>query len=371
MNGPRRALDRVRSLAAGPADPDQRLVRTQALRVGLRIALACAIAVVVLVAITVGFIIRRVGPSELFADDHEAHIALGASDLIEAGILLGVVAILASGIIGLVAARRAISPLADALSRQRRFVADASHELRTPVAVLDMRIQVLARSLDDDDPHRETVRDLQRDARRLGAIITDMLDAVEEDLRPDDAESSDVRAVARAVCRDLAPVAEARDVRLTCTGAAEPATGDAEREVEGAEPGTDPSLLPVPMSATRLARILTAVVDNALKHSPPASRVEVEVAGRPGWAVLTVRDQGPGIRGIEADRVFDRFARSSAAVDGGGSARTGFGIGLALVREAVVRAGGSIDVLSSGGRGTVFEIRLPLTASGPDDGERR
>lgn len=349
---PRGAAGRVRAIVAGSADPDRRMVRREALRVGLRIALACAIAVFVLVAIAVGFIIRRVRPSALFADDHEAHIALGAGDLIEAGILLGVVAIVVSGVIGLMAARRALAPLGDALARQRRFVADASHELRTPVAVLDMRVQVLARSLAEDDPQRETVKALQRDARRLGAVITDMLDSVEEDLRSDEGGSGDALVVARAVCRDLEPVAAAHDVRLVCTGS--PGRG------RGGGP------VRVAMSATRLSRVLTAVVDNALKHSPPATSVEVEVAEHPRGAVLRIRDQGPGIRGIEIERVFDRFARSSAAVDGGGSARTGFGIGLSLVRDAVLRAGGSIEVSSSDADGTEFEIRLPRAADGLD-----
>jgi signal transduction histidine kinase len=72
-----------------------------------------------------------------------------------------------------------------------------------------------------------------------------------------------------------------------------------------------------------------------------------------------VRDHGPGITGIEPSRIFDRFARSGDAVGGGGTTRTGFGIGLSLVRDTVERFGGSASVIETSRSGTVIELRLP------------
>jgi len=340
------ALARVRALVLGdPGDPDSMLVRREALQVGVRIALACAVAVVLLVGAVVAVVLHRVPLTDLLAGDREAHIALGAGDLIQVGVLLGVLAIVVSGVIGLVAARRALAPMAAALARQRRFVADASHELRTPATVLDVRVQLLQRSIPPEDPRRELVDALRRDSRRLGDVISDMLASVDQELRGRDEEDADAVATVRGVCGDLRSVAEDRGVDIRCEA--------------------PPAPVPVPMGTVRLARVLTALVDNAIKQSAPGTAIEVDVRQAPREVLISVRDRGPGIRGIDVDRVFDRFARSSDAVDGGGDARSGFGIGLSLVREAVVRAGGRVRVASTGPDGTTFEIALPQASAHP------
>ncbi|WP_454137964.1 sensor histidine kinase [Microbacterium paulum] len=74
---------------------------------------------------------------------------------------------------------------------------------------------------------------------------------------------------------------------------------------------------------------------------------------------IAVRDHGPGIQGIDPERVFDRFARSSLAVDGGGSASTGFGIGLSLVQDTIGRFGGTVEVTSTSEEGTTITMTLP------------
>lgn len=324
------------------SDPDRSLVRSRALRVGLWVALACAAAVVLIVGALGVVVLSAVSPAQLLDGDREAHIVLGAGDLLQLGVLIGVLAVLTAGVVGALAARRAIAPLAEALARQRRFVADASHELRTPATVLDLRVQRLQQTLGAEDPHREIVAELRRDSRRLGEVISDMLSSVEQDLAPSGPrreETADVSQIAREVCDELAPLAEEREAELVAD-----------------LPGR---AVQVPLGAATLARILTALVDNALKHTPPGTAVDLVVREERATATILVRDRGLGIRGIEVQQVFDRFARSSAATGGGGDARGGFGIGLSLVQEAVTAAGGSVRVAETGTQGTTFEVVLP------------
>jgi K+-sensing histidine kinase KdpD len=113
-----------------------------------------------------------------------------------------------------------------------------------------------------------------------------------------------------------------------------------------------------------LHRALVALIDNAVKHSPADATVVVATTTDRGRVIISVTDQGPGIRGIDPERVFDRFARSSEAVDGGGTARTGFGIGLSLVQDTVGRFGGTVDVTETSADGTTITMRLPGTGKG-------
>lgn len=335
-------LRRLRSLVtADPSDPDRWQVRSRALRVGLWVALAVALIVGALAVV----ILTSVSPAALLDGGHEAHLVLGAGDLLELGLVLGVLAVVAAGVIGALAARSAISPLAEALARQRRFVADASHELRTPATVLDLRVQRLQRVMDPQDPHRVLVDELRRDSRRLGDVIGDMLAAVEQDLTaadPAGCDDADVAQVAHEVCSDLEPLAQEREATL--------------------RPEILDGAAHVPLSAVTLARILTALVDNALKHAPPGTSVDVVVREGQDQVTILVRDRGLGIQGIAVEQVFDRFARSSPAAGGGGDTGRGFGIGLSLVQDAVTRAGGSVRVAATGSQGTTFEIVLPCTA---------
>jgi len=111
---------------------------------------------------------------------------------------------------------------------------------------------------------------------------------------------------------------------------------------------------------TSLRRSLIALLDNAIKHSPVGTAVTVSASKTGGRVHIDVSDEGPGIQGIAPNRVFDRFARSTDAIDGGGSSRTGFGIGLSLVQDTVSRYGGSAQVSSSTEEGTTMTLTIPL-----------
>jgi signal transduction histidine kinase len=117
------------------------------------------------------------------------------------------------------------------------------------------------------------------------------------------------------------------------------------------------------MPAASLQRSVVALLDNAVKHSPAGAKVVVTARKEGAQAVIDVIDEGPGIQGIAPSRIFDRFARSADAVDGGGSSRTGFGIGLSLVQDTVARYGGTAQVSATSSAGTTITLRVPLFAS--------
>ena len=325
------------------ADPDAQLVRRTALRVGLFITVAATILVTVVLVAAFSFVLARVPFADLFdRNHHEETVDVGGLDALVGVVVLGLLAIALAGSLSLVATRRAVAPLVDALARQRRFVADASHELRTPLTILDARLQVLERSLSDHDRNRQLVAELRGDSDALVAVVTDLLDSLDVAIQGSAVPVPVAAAVETAVSA-MGMAARAREVRVTA--AATPHDAD------------------VLMPEASLHRALVALIDNAVKHSPRDSEVSVVTMADRKTVVIDVVDHGGGIRGISPDRVFDRFARSSEAVGGGGDARSGFGIGLFLVQEAVGRFGGSVEVVDTSSAGTTMRIRLPRAAA--------
>jgi two-component system sensor histidine kinase MprB len=222
---------------------------------------------------------------------------------------------------------RSRGELADSVGAQRQLVADASHELRTPVASLRTDIEVMRDNPGLPDAERGRML-AQIDARivELGALITDVIELA----RGDDAEG---------------PVSE---VRLDLLAA------EAIERMCGHAPGREFELTAgesvVAGRPDRLARAINNLLDNAVKYSPAHEPVEVEVGG----GTLTVRDHGPGIPEVELDRVFDRFHRGSGVRDVPGS-----GLGLAIVKQVAQAHGGSVAAANADGGGAVFSLRLP------------
>lgn len=230
----------------------------------------------------------------------------------------------------------ALDRLSAAHGNERRFVSDAAHEIRTPLALLSLRLQkARADGRVDWDAIDREVAGLQR-------LATQLLDLARKDHSARVGDRSEFRAV------DLARIAR------EAAAAAIPAA-----EAEGREIRVDmPRHLPVAGDAADLADLVRNLLDNALRHG----RGRVRVAGRAAWAedrdlaVLTVEDEGPGVPpGCEAT-VFDRFSKADRA-------SPGHGLGLAIVRETVRFHGGTVRM--AGGAGARIEVRLPAAeASG-------
>ncbi|MEU8233305.1 HAMP domain-containing sensor histidine kinase [Actinoplanes sp. NPDC048967] len=261
--------------------------------------------------------------------------------------LLG--ALLAGEVVGLLVAvlsaallaRRATAPLADALTRQRQFVADASHELRTPLTQLHTRAQLLqmdVRAGVDRTQVSADVDELVTGTRHLGEVVEDLLLSTQLSRRDDARVPVDLGVVAAAVVADQAPRAAAQHVELTLL------------------PDADgPSV--VPGHEVALRRVLTALVDNALSHTPGGGHVRVELGRDAAVVTVVVRDDGTGFDPADTERLFARFAR------GGQGDHRRFGLGLALAREVVTGHGGTIEAWGAPGSGAAFTIRLPAGSS--------
>jgi two-component system sensor histidine kinase MprB len=225
--------------------------------------------------------------------------------------------------------RRALD---DSVHAQRQLVADASHELRTPVTALRTNIEVLlaGEELPDDD-RRRLLEDVRTETEELGALITDVIELARGDEPPTEVEEVQLDTlVAEAVHR-----ASRRRPASTFTAELEPTV------VEG-----------VP---ERLGRAVDNLLDNAAKYSPHGAPVEVGLRA----GALTVRDHGPGIPAADRPHVFDRFYRGSGA-----RGRPGSGLGLAIVRQVAETHGGTIAVDEAPGGGARFELRLPALDAG-------
>jgi signal transduction histidine kinase len=218
---------------------------------------------------------------------------------------------------------------------RRDLVANASHELRTPIAVLRASLENLVDGVAPSDPERLTA--LLGQVERLGRLTEQLLDlsTLESGSVPLVRAPFPAERVVRGTAEALAVRADGRRITVEIIG---------EPVIIGDE--------------TRIGQVVTNLVENALRHAPPATDVEVTVAEGPGTVSIEVADAGPGIPAEQVDRVFERFQRldpSRRRGDGGA------GLGLSIVRWIVELHGGRIDVVpaSPDGRGCRMVVALP------------
>ncbi len=217
----------------------------------------------------------------------------------------------------------------------RRFVADASHELRTPITALKSFNELMQGPAANDATARaEFLAESQRQIERLEWITSNLLNLSRLDAGLAQLEwgDHDAREIAQAVVAVFRPLAAEKGVALSLSAPAEPVTLRCDR--------------------ARVEMALSNLVDNGLKFTPPAGQVEVAVLTRPAEVVFEVRDTGPGIAPEDLPRIFDRFYRSRAA-RGAGS-----GLGLAIVKSIAQAHDGRVRVTSEPGKGSRFELIL-------------
>jgi signal transduction histidine kinase len=239
-------------------------------------------------------------------------------------------------------AASAFNAMADALeradARQRRFLADVAHELRTPVTAIDGFATALADGTASTPPARdEAIAFIRDEASRLRDLIGDLRELTRLDLEPAiRPEEFDLAAAAADAAERFAPAAADAGVTLT-------ATGDGGRVV--ADRG-------------HVDTILANLVDNALRATPAGGRVDVTSSVDDGEAVLAVSDTGAGIEARHLPHIFERLYRvdDSRSREHGGS-----GLGLAIVARAAGLLGGGVSVDSTPGVGSAFTVRFPRT----------
>lgn len=228
--------------------------------------------------------------------------------------------------------------LGHALDAQRSLIADAAHELRTPLTAVHLQAQLAERA--HSDAERSTaLTDLKGGIDRATRLVEQLLTLAREEPGVTDAPAApvDLAGVARKVIADLAPLALAKniDIGLNTPGAI---------EVRG--------------DAAALTTLVSNLIDNAVRYTPPHGRIDVSVEMRGSRPTLAVNDSGPGIPVEDRERVFDRFYRGASA----GSER-GSGLGLSIVRRIATRHGAEVELHSGlGNAGLGVTVRFPASA---------
>ncbi len=236
-------------------------------------------------------------------------------------------------------AGRNIRPISQMYARQKQFTADASHEMRTPLAVMKLAVQGLR---EDEDSRlgefaKESVEMLDSEADRLSRLTENLMTLArsDEDNLPAYTEQVDMTALSHKVATQLALLAEQKQIVLK-------QDIQADLSVQGDE--------------LALSRLLIILLDNALKYSAAKTTVTLRGARVKEHLVIEVRDEGCGISDEDKTRVFDRFYRVDKA-----RSRTqgGLGLGLSLAWAIVHQHGGSIEAFDNQPQGTVMYVQLP------------
>ena len=216
-----------------------------------------------------------------------------------------------------------------ALDRQRQFAADASHELRTPLTAVIANLDMVADDLDAES--RESVEAARRSAKRMNALVSDLLMLARTDSHTTEYVRVDLKAVVEDVRNVLEPLLEDRAISVTLSDCS----------VNG-----DPD---------QLAQAVRNLVGNAIGHTPSDAHIDVVLSSNGSNAVLVVADNGPGVAEEIRPTVFERFVRSGG--DAGGSS----GLGLAIVRAVCDAHGGEVRLESLAPHGARFTVTLPLS----------
>jgi signal transduction histidine kinase len=228
--------------------------------------------------------------------------------------------------------------LETAFSTQQRFLADASHELRNPLATIRANLEV-AREQGSDGS--EAAAAIERAIARMTRLIDDLLALARLEGTELHRVETDLGALVRELAQESGPRAAERSLALSVQADQAPCTGDPDG----------------------LKRALANLVDNALRHAPRGTTVWLVTGSVDGWAWAAVADAGQGIAPEHQGLIFERFGRVD---EGRARAAGGTGLGLAIARQIVQAHGGVVQVWSRPGSGAVFALCLP----GPGVGER-
>ncbi len=260
-----------------------------------------------------------------------------ARTLVFAIAAVGAVGLVGAALITLLVTGRALRPVREGFEAQRRFVADASHELRTPAALIRANAEVIEREGLVAEDGRPLVEDIVAEADRLGLLVGDLLQLAAWD---------ETQLAVAPITLDVASLA-ADTVRGATALAAERGVG-LSHEADG----------PVYARADRdrFVQLLLILVDNAVDHSPRGTTVTVRVRRAGPQAVVEVEDQGPGIPPDARERIFEPFTRLHGTTRHGSG---GTGLGLAIARRITDAMHGTISVASPEGAGARFTVALP------------
>ncbi len=260
-------------------------------------------------------------------------------------VLTGMGALVLAAAGGLFMSRRAMRPVQEAFSRQRTFIADASHELKTPLTLIRADAEVLSRGIDDPNKtsdNRELVDDLLGETDRMSAVLSDLL------------------LLARLDADKVAVSREPFDLALVLSETSERFAARASAEGKNLEVHHSGKLLSRG-DTDRTDQILVALLDNALRFTPAGGTIMVEGRITGKWVEATVTDTGPGIAPESLKRIFERFYRDDthSAARSRGPSGGGTGLGLAIASDLARAQGGQLSAENTVGGGARFTLSLP------------
>jgi heavy metal sensor kinase len=227
--------------------------------------------------------------------------------------------------------------LETAVMKISRFTADASHELRTPVAIIRLAAENALRRPRSEAEYQAALQHIQRESKSMTKLIGDLLFLARGDVEmPLTCEPVQLDELIRSVCADVSPLASMKYITLT--------------------QHLPETSVTIPGNSSGLRRLLLVLIDNAIKYTPEKGQVSVHLEQNRERAVLRVEDNGIGIPEEAKSRVFERFFRldPSRSKDSGG-----YGLGLAIARAIVQQHKASIDVQPNANGGSVFSVSLP------------
>jgi heavy metal sensor kinase len=233
-----------------------------------------------------------------------------------------------------------LARLESAFRKITQFTADASHELRTPVAVMRTSAEIALRKPRGEAEYRETLSQILHETDNVSRLIENLLALARADSGAAQlaTERADLAAILTDACDKSKMLAEEKGVALSQNGASGP--------------------LWVQANVASIERLFLIVLDNAVKYTPAGGKIEVKIGSEEGFAVAEVRDSGIGISAEDMPHIFERFYRADRARtrEAGGT-----GLGLAIGQWIAGAHGGEIRAVSDIAKGSTFQVRLPLS----------
>ena len=229
----------------------------------------------------------------------------------------------------------AYQKLAEQDLARREFLTNIAHELRTPLMVASGNLQILQKGILKGEQLATGIDTVARNVQQIVSLVNDILFLQEMDLVLPDFQKVDINEIGYVVIGKYAAFAQERGVSIRFT--------------------PSPNLPPVWGDAKSLERALMALVDNAIKFSPQGGDVKISLSKNDPWVMVAVEDHGIGIAKENLPRIFDRFYHLERSGD---NLFGGIGLGLAITRQVIEQHQGSLDVVSTPGKGSIFTMTL-------------